>query len=100
MAASDPVWQLPLWQPYASGLDNPVADTSNITTGGFAGSITAGLFLEKFIGKCPSWAHFNVFAWNPSSRPGRPEGGEAQAYRAVYALLQERYAAKKAKGKR
>ncbi|MEM6902497.1 MAG: leucyl aminopeptidase family protein, partial [Pseudomonadota bacterium] len=87
----DPVWRLPLWQPYAAGLDSKVADTNNIGGGPFAGSITAGLFLKKFVQQAKAWVHFDVFAWTPSGRPGQPEGGEAQAMRAVFQLLQQRY---------
>ena len=93
MAVGDPVWRLPLWKPYAKGLEVGVADTNNITFGGFAGAITAGLFLQKFVKKTARWVHFDVFAWSPNRRPGRPEGGEAQAIRAVFAWLERHYAA-------
>ena len=89
----DPIWRLPLWAPYAKGLASKVADTSNITTDGFAGAITAGLFLQKFVRQTALWAHFDVFAWSPSHRPGRPEGGAAQAWLAVHELLRQRYPA-------
>ena len=62
-----------------------------MTTGGFAGSITAGLFLQKFVPNTLAWVHFDVFAWNPASKPGKPEGGEAQAMRAVFHYLDQRY---------
>ena len=91
LACGDPVWRLPLWEPYASGLDSKIADTSNVTTGGFAGSITAGLFLQKFVPNTLAWVHFDVFAWSPSGKPGKPEGGEAQAMRAVFHYLDQRY---------
>ncbi len=92
MTVSDPVWRLPLWKPYAKGLDTSMADTNSVTSGGFAGSITAGLFLQKFVKKTARWVHFDVFAWSPSRRPGRPEGGEAQAMRAVFGWLERHYA--------
>ncbi len=73
--AGDPLWPMPLYLPYAQHLRSAIADLCNITEGfGFAGSITAGLFLEKFVPKGTAWAHFDLFCWNPSSRPGRPAG--------------------------
>jgi leucyl aminopeptidase len=89
-AENDPVWRLPLWPGYEAMLDSKVADTNNVGTGGQAGAITAALFLKKFV-TAPSWLHLDVFAWTPSAKPGRPEGGELQSARALYALLKERY---------
>jgi leucyl aminopeptidase len=88
---ADPFWRLPLWRPYQSMLDSKIADTNNVSSSAFAGAITAALFLSRFVERAKSWLHFDLFAWNPSSKPGRPEGGEAQTIRALYALLQERY---------
>jgi leucyl aminopeptidase len=90
---ADPLWRMPLWAPYVSMLDSKVADISNAGTGAFAGSITCALFLKKFVSSTTPWLHFDIYGWNPSSKPGRPEGGECQAARAVYALLCERYGA-------
>ncbi len=90
---SDPLWRMPLWKPYAKMLDSKVADINHVTSGGFAGSITAALFLEQFVENAGVWAHFDIFGWNPSSRPGHPEGGEAQAIRALFAQLKTRYPA-------
>jgi leucyl aminopeptidase len=90
----DPVWRMPLWQGYGAMLDSKVADTNNVTTGGFAGSITAALFLRKFVGRARTWVHFDIFAWNPSAKPARPEGGECQTARALYALIREKYGTK------
>jgi leucyl aminopeptidase len=87
---SDPLWRLPLWQPYMDMLGSKVADTNNVG-GGHAGAITAALFLSKFVVQAKSWLHLDIFAWNPKERPGRPEGGEANAVRALLALLTERY---------
>jgi leucyl aminopeptidase len=92
-AEADPLWRLPLWQPYASMLDSKIADTNNVSSGGLAGAITAALFLEKFAVPAGSWLHLDLFAWNASTRPGRPEGGEAQTIRALDALIAERYGA-------
>jgi leucyl aminopeptidase len=87
---NDPVWRLPLWPGYEAMLESKVADTNNVGSGGQAGAITAALFLKKFVG-APCWLHLDVFAWTPAARPGRPEGGELQSARALYALLKERY---------
>ena len=92
-AANDPVWRLPLWQGYQSGLDSKIADVSSTTSHGFAGSITAALFLGRFVAKPERWAHFDVYCWNPSTKPGRPEGGEIQAARLLYDLIEARLAA-------
>jgi leucyl aminopeptidase len=87
----DPLWRMPLWHPYDANLDSKVADVNNVSPGGFAGSITCALFLQRFVAKAKAWVHFDVYAWNPSSKPARPEGGECQAARALYALLTQRY---------
>ncbi len=86
----DPLWRLPLWQPYMEMLNSKIADTNNVG-GGHAGAITAALFLSKFVEHAKSWLHLDIFAWNPKERPGRPEGGEAHSVRALFALLTERY---------
>ncbi|MFC5306170.1 leucyl aminopeptidase family protein [Azospirillum picis] len=90
-AVDDPMWRLPLWAPYRKGLDSKVADIGNVTSNGFAGAITAGLFLQEFVSKETPWAHLDTYAWNASSRPGRPEGGEALGLRAVYAVIRKRF---------
>jgi len=89
---NDPVWRMPLWPPYDAWLDSKVANITNAPSGAFAGSITCALFLQRFVEHAKSWLHFDIYAWTPSARPGRPEGGECQAARAVYKLLGERYA--------
>ncbi len=90
-AENDPVWRLPLWRPYDAMLESKVADTNNVSTGGQGGAITAALFLRKFVGRAKSWLHLDLFAWTPSAKPGRPEGGECMTARALYALLMQRY---------
>ena len=90
LAENDPVWRLPLWRPYDAMLESKIADTNNVG-GGQAGAITAALFLRKFVGKAKTWAHFDIFAWTPSAKPGRPEGAECQTARALFALLKKRY---------
>lgn len=87
----DPLWRLPLWAPYRKGLDSKVADIGNVTSNGFAGAITAGLFLQEFVSKETPWAHLDTYAWNASARPGRPEGGEALGLRAAYAVIAKRF---------
>ncbi|MBV9530875.1 MAG: leucyl aminopeptidase family protein [Bradyrhizobium sp.] len=89
---NDPLWRMPLWQPYDNWLDSKVADLTNAPPGTFAGSITCALFLQRFVEHAKSWLHFDIFGWTPQARPARPEGGECQAARAVFKLLGERYA--------
>ena len=87
---ADPIWRLPLWPAYEGDIEPGIADLDNAPKGGFAGSITAALFLKRFVGRAP-WVHFDIFGWTPKARPGRPKGGECQAARAVLALLEARY---------
>jgi leucyl aminopeptidase len=90
-AENDPAWRLPLWRPYEAMLDSKVADLNNVGSTGQAGAVTAALFLRRFV-NVPSWLHLDIFAWTPSAKPGRPEGGELQSARALYAMLAARYA--------
>ena len=87
----DPVWRLPLWQPYRRLLDSKVADINNVSEGGVAGAITAALYLEEFVSRATSWAHFDIMGWNASQRPGRPVGGEAMGMRAMYEVIENRF---------
>ena len=89
----DPVWRLPLWPRYEGWLKSSIADISHISSQPFAGATTAALFLHRFVERAKSYAHFDVYAWNPEDRPGRPKGGEAQAIRALYHHLGVRYGA-------
>jgi leucyl aminopeptidase len=91
LAENDPLWRMPLWHSYDSLLDSKVADLNNVSSGTFAGSVTAALFLKRFVASAGAWVHVDIFGWTPSAKPARPEGGECQAARALYALLQERY---------
>jgi leucyl aminopeptidase len=86
---NDPVWRLPLWPPYASQLDSKIADINHIG-GPMAGSITAALFLRRFVTASPH-VHFDIYGWTNAAKPGRPEGGEVQAARLIYALVKKRY---------
>jgi leucyl aminopeptidase len=90
MAVNDPLWRLPLWRAYTQMIDTPVADLNN-SGGSFAGSITAALYLRRFVEQAKSYVHFDIFAWTPTAKPGRPKGGEAQAMRAMFSVLRERY---------
>jgi leucyl aminopeptidase len=87
----DPLWRLPLWPPYDSWLDSKVANINNAPSGGFAGSITCALFLQRFVEAAKSWLHVDIYGWTPTAKPARPEGGECQAARAIYRLLSNRY---------
>jgi leucyl aminopeptidase len=88
---NDPLWRMPLWRPYDQLLESKVADVNNVSSGGFAGSITAAMFLRRFVSAAKAWVHFDIYAWNQTTKPGRPEGAECQAARALYALLVARY---------
>ncbi len=89
-AERDPMWRLPLWRPYESLLDSKTADINNVG-GPQAGAITAALFLNRFVTAAKAWAQFDIFAWTPSAKPARPDGGECQIARALYAVMKERY---------
>jgi len=84
------VWRLPLWRSYERMLESKVADLNNVG-GSHGGAITAALFLRRFVGNAKAWMHFDVFAWTPVARPGRPEGGECQSARALNALIAEKF---------
>jgi leucyl aminopeptidase len=91
VTTGDPLWRMPLWAGYEPSLDSDIADIKNDPDGwAQAGSVTAALFLQRFAPKGP-WMHLDVFAWNPRSQPGSPAGAEAQAIRALYAVLKQRY---------
>jgi len=87
----DPVWRLPLWKPYLRTLKSNVADLNNIGEMSQGGAITAALFMNEFVDSRVPWAHFDIMAWNTSSRPGRPAGGEAMAMRAAFATIVARF---------
>jgi leucyl aminopeptidase len=89
--SDDPVWRLPLHEPYAEWLKSDIADTNNAHGNAFAGSTVAALFLDKFVGEGIDWAHFDTFAWRPNAKPGRPKGGAALGLRASWRMLQRRF---------
>lgn len=90
-ASGDPLWRLPLWDGYDDMLTSDIADLVNAPDGGFAGSVTAALFLRRFVPAGTPWAHFDTFAWRPASKPGRPKGGDALGLRAAWTMLKERF---------
>jgi len=87
----DPLWRLPLWRPYESALRSSVADLTNMPDYGYAGAITAALFLNRFVTEAKSWVHFDIAGWTDRPKPGRPRGAEATAARAIYQMLLARY---------
>ena len=87
----DPLWPMPLWQPYQKMLASKIADVNHVTTNGFAGSITAALFLSRFVDNAGAWAHFDIFGWVPTAKPWAPVGGEAQGTRALFDVIARRY---------
>ncbi|MBM3732821.1 MAG: leucyl aminopeptidase family protein [Acidimicrobiia bacterium] len=87
----DPLWRLPLWAPYGKMIEGKTADITNAPESGFAGAITAALFLERFVESSVPWVHLDIMAWNVAASPGHPEGGEAMGMRALFALLADRY---------
>jgi leucyl aminopeptidase len=90
-AEDDPMWRMPLWRPYRKMIDSKVADLNNVSESPHAGAVTAALYLQEFVERDIPWAHLDVMAWNPQSRPGRPEGAEATALRALYAYIAQSF---------
>jgi leucyl aminopeptidase len=88
---SDPLWRMPLWQPYAEMLSSDVADIGNMADAPMAGAVTAALFLQKFVPEGTPWAHLDTFAWRSSAKPGRPKGGDAIGLRAVWEMVKSRH---------
>ncbi len=87
----DPLWHMPLWQPYMADLDSKVADLNHISAGSYGGSITAALFLSRFVENAKTYSHIDLFAWNEKPKPGRPYGGDACSIRALFGVLNARY---------
>lgn len=85
--AHDPVCRLPLWIGYNSLLETHAADLNNVSDKPYAGAIVAALFLQRFVQPGTRWAHFDLYGWNDTTRPARPEGGEAQGLRAALNLI-------------
>ena len=91
MELFDPLWRMPLWDPYQKMLSSKVADVNHISTGGFAGSVTAALFLSRFVENAKSWAHFDIYGWTPTAKPWMPVGGEAQGIRTLFEVIKNKY---------
>jgi len=89
----DPLWHMPLWQPYQALIETPMADVSNSGNSPMAGAVTAALFLDRFVPADQPWLHLDLFAWTTLARPGRPVGGEAQTIRTLIHYLERRYSA-------
>lgn len=87
----DPIWRMPLWDPYDEQLKSDVADLSNTSGNSMAGAVYAALFLRRFVPEDIPWAHLDTWAWRDTAKPGRPKGGEALGLRAVFRMLQRRY---------
>jgi len=87
----DPLWRMPLWDPYDEQVKSDVADLSNTSGNAMAGAVYAALFLRRFVPREIAWAHLDTWAWRDSAKPGRPKGGEALGLNAVFAMLQRRY---------
>jgi leucyl aminopeptidase len=93
LALQDPLWHMPLWDAYHSGIESDIADIVNTGKGPMAGAINAALFLQDFVPALQPWLHIDLFAWNDIARPGRPVGGEAQTLRTLLAYLEQRFGA-------
>ena len=87
----DPMWRMPIWRPYRKLIDGKCADLNNVAATPFAGSVIAALYLAEFVSAATAWVHVDLMAYNTSSRPGRPEGGEATGLRALYRYIRDRF---------
>ena len=88
-AVGDPLWRMPFWAPYDKLLKSSIADVNHIAEGSFAGSIIAALFLKRFVRNAKRFAHLDIFGWVPREQPGRPQGGEPQAARALFDFFRQ-----------
>ena len=84
---ADPVWRMPFWEPYEAKIEPGIADLDNAPSGGFAGSITAALFLRRFVEDADNYLHFDIYGWQPAPAPARPKGGVGQGARALLEAL-------------
>jgi leucyl aminopeptidase len=91
LLADDPLWRMPLWAPYDKLMESRIADVNNAGSTPFAGSITAAMFLKRFVKQAKAWVHLDIYGWAPEARPGRSFGGTDQGIRAAYGVLKQRY---------
>ncbi len=91
MGVGDPLWRMPFWAPYDTQLKSSVADVSHISESMFGGSITAGLFLKRFVKNANDYSHFDIYGWSPSNKPGKVKGGEPQGARAVFDVFEQQF---------
>jgi len=82
---------MPLWSPYDAMIKSKIADVNNAGAGGFAGSVTAALFLRRFVADAAAWVHLDIYGWAPEARTARPFGGTDQGIRAIYGVLKRRF---------
>lgn len=90
LEVDDPLWRMPLYKGYEKDINAKIADLTNAPSGGMAGAITAALFLKRFVRKTRSWAHFDIYGWSSSEKPHATVGGEAQAIRALFDMLERK----------
>jgi leucyl aminopeptidase len=90
---ADPVWRMPFWAPYEADIEPGIADLDNAPKGGFAGSITAALFLRRFVEHAASFVHLDIYGWTPKALPGRSVGAACQSARALLQVIEARYRA-------
>ena len=83
----DPMWKLPLFKSYETQLEKNYGVLSSTGSSGTGGAITAALFLKKFVNEKTNWAHVDLMAWNTTSRPGFPVGGEAMGLRNIVNMI-------------
>ncbi len=88
--SADPLWRMPFWDPYEDVIEPGIADLDNAPAGGMAGSITAALFLRRFVENTPCFAHFDIYGWTPVAKPARTKGGACQSARALLAVIEKR----------
>jgi leucyl aminopeptidase len=85
-AGFDPVWRLPFHAAYEPVIEPGIADLDNAPGFGFAGAITAALFLRRFADH-PRYMHFDIYGHVPTEAPARPKGGAGQGARAILNAL-------------
>ncbi len=88
---ADPLWRMPFWTPYEPLIEPGIADLDNAPSGGMAGSITAALFLRRFVEASAAYLHVDIYGWTPKAKPARPKGAAFQAARAIFAVLEARH---------